>query len=172
MVDHVLALWLAASAGLLFPDCGFIGSQSYPSHTSANTYVDRPVLEGFSSDLSIPSLGARDCRIAGPHIPTPWRAYPLQNGRNAQPMMDTGYPSERTHNNATQPSLQRRQDIEASRRSAIRQATGPRIQNACFPFKFSRDYRATLPACLSRFTGHRSIDESVPYEPHGILPFM
>lgn len=38
--------------------------------------------------------------------------------------------------------------------------------------KFSRDYRASLPPYLSRFTGYRPIDEESPYEPLGIPPFI
>ncbi|THV68131.1 hypothetical protein D6D27_10129, partial [Aureobasidium pullulans] len=38
--------------------------------------------------------------------------------------------------------------------------------------KFSRDYRASLPQYLSRFTGYRPIDEELPYEPLGIPPFI
>lgn len=38
-------------------------------------------------------------------------------------------------------------------------------------FKFRRDYRASLPTWLSRFTGYRAPGEEAPYEPLGIPPF-
>ena len=39
-------------------------------------------------------------------------------------------------------------------------------------FKLRRDYRASLPTWLSRFTGYRAPGEEAPYEPLGIPPFI
>lgn len=61
------------------------------------------------------------------------------------------------------------------KRSAYKQRLRARktaYDSFCNRMKFRRDYRASLPFHLARFTGYRDPNESLPYEPLPFPPFI